>query len=200
MVFGLPRRSPFLCPSPSSRGVSGSSCLPRCWLSFTSCAFRFGRGCSGVFCVLLHGRESVGSHQTSSGCLLFEYEEVGYQVSGANGGGRTPFASSCVLGRRHRSLFSLGHLRLFGFWPRSLREIRVIRLCSLRDFGFRAVSCKLDIFREKKAADDLPRLIMRFTIPWPNKTPEPTADSRCGLSQEHQVHRIAVRRWLSFLR
>jgi len=29
-------------------------------------------------------------------------------VSGANGGGRTPLASSYVVGRRHRSLFSLG--------------------------------------------------------------------------------------------
>ena len=29
-------------------------------------------------------------------------------VSGANGGGRTPFASSCVVGRRHRSLWSFG--------------------------------------------------------------------------------------------
>src|SRR5262245_38933872 len=28
--------------------------------------------------------------------------------SGANGGGRTPFASSCVEGRRHRSLFTFG--------------------------------------------------------------------------------------------
>lgn len=31
--------------------------------------------------------------------------------SGANGGGRTPFASSCVVGRRHRSLFSLERMR-----------------------------------------------------------------------------------------
>jgi hypothetical protein len=44
---------------------------------------------------------------------------------------------------------------------------------------------------------DLPDFIMRFTISWPNKTLEPTADGAC--SSAIAVHAVS-RRWLSFLR
>jgi hypothetical protein len=44
---------------------------------------------------------------------------------------------------------------------------------------------------------DLPDFIMNFTISWPNKTLEPTADG--VVSSAIAVH-AASRRWLSFLR
>jgi hypothetical protein len=44
---------------------------------------------------------------------------------------------------------------------------------------------------------DLPDFIMSFTISWPNKTPEPTADD--AVSSAVAVH-AASRRWLSFFR
>ena len=44
---------------------------------------------------------------------------------------------------------------------------------------------------------DLPDFIMIFTISWPNKTPEPTADG--AVSSAIAAH-AASRRWLSFFR
>jgi hypothetical protein len=44
---------------------------------------------------------------------------------------------------------------------------------------------------------DLPGFIMDFTISWPNKTLEPTADG--AVSSAVAVH-AASRRWLSFFR
>jgi hypothetical protein len=44
---------------------------------------------------------------------------------------------------------------------------------------------------------DLPYFIMNFTISWPNKTLEPTADG--AVSSAVAVH-AASRRWLSFFR
>ena len=44
---------------------------------------------------------------------------------------------------------------------------------------------------------DLPDFIMNFTISWPNKTLEPTADG--VVSSAIAVH-VASRRWLSFFR
>jgi hypothetical protein len=37
-------------------------------------------------------------------------------VSGANGGGRTPFAGLCVVDRRHRSLLSFSVLKRRGYF------------------------------------------------------------------------------------
>jgi hypothetical protein len=44
---------------------------------------------------------------------------------------------------------------------------------------------------------DLPYFIMKFTISWPNKTLEPTADD--AVSSAIAVHATS-RRWLSFFR
>ena len=44
---------------------------------------------------------------------------------------------------------------------------------------------------------DLPDFIMNFTISWPNKTLEPTAD---GVVSSAIAAHAASRRWLSFLR
>jgi hypothetical protein len=44
---------------------------------------------------------------------------------------------------------------------------------------------------------DLPEFIMNFTISWPNKSPEPTADG--VVSSAIAVHATS-RRWLSFFR
>jgi hypothetical protein len=44
---------------------------------------------------------------------------------------------------------------------------------------------------------DLPGFIMNFTISWPNKSLEPTADG--AISSAIAVH-AASRRWLSFFR
>jgi hypothetical protein len=44
---------------------------------------------------------------------------------------------------------------------------------------------------------DLPDFIMIFTISWPNKTPEPTAD---GVVSSAIAVPAASRRWLSFFR
>jgi hypothetical protein len=54
-----------------------------------------------------------------SKCLgpTFKSGDYGHErsepVSGANGGGRTPFANSSIVGRRHRSLLSLGGISAY---------------------------------------------------------------------------------------
>ena len=54
----------------------------------------------------------------------------------------------------------------------------------------------LKVFREQ-TADGLPDFIMSSTILWPNKAPEPTADS--AASSASRATRLG-RLWLSFRR
>ena len=74
-----------------------------------------------------------------------------------------------------------------------MRQISAVRL-GLARAGSHGEQVRRLPIRERL---DLPDFIMRFTISWPNKTPEPTADG--AVRSAIAVH-AASRRWLSFLR
>jgi hypothetical protein len=74
-----------------------------------------------------------------------------------------------------------------------MRQISAVRLSSARA-GLHGEQVRRLPICERW---DLPDFIMNFTISWPNKTLEPTADG--VVSSAIAVH-AASRRWLSFFR
>jgi hypothetical protein len=121
---------------------------------------------------------------------------------------RIRFALERFASPRHSShvaqLWSLGikiGLRFYraGWFGEDLNSlIQMTKLSAVSRDSARAGLCG-EQARSRRIGElwDLPDFIMNFTISWPNKTPEPTADG--AVSSAIAVH-AKSRRWLSFFR